>query len=263
MNMDIKAVINEEVKKLFENLEVYTIPQLAQMLANVKLQYQNSIPFLEKILWDEYKKNGDAGVEKAYAKMSGVEIESLRNGRYVFANLGGGSQPHYQTIRETLQGTNVKEKQDVLRHYIDILKATDGDNHELAITYFIILINFLDIEQQFSAEVQQAGKQLNANLNVEPLEDVDAVYKKFLELYDNHSKVRFAVETFDSVEPIRIYLQDHPEVYKELSEGVSEDLFESIERELKDVLQRGDIDEVEDNANHMPDEMPYIMEDLP
>ena len=402
--MDIKAVINEEVKSLFENLEIYSIPQLAQILANVKQQYQNAVPYLEKMLFDEYKKNGDAGVEKVYAKMSGVEIEALRNGRYVFGRTGGGGQPQLEAV-QNLQGNNVESisnKQDVLRQYIDVLKADSGNpNNDLAIIYFIILINFLDVERMFSDEIKQAGKQLNQNLNVEVLNTPEEVYKKFLELYDNYSKVKFAVETFDSVEPVRLYLQQHPEAYRELQEGlneeaatktpqeiadslekdpyydrwkanypetyeepihvnvdmkladeafkrdsnfyigpddkgignrkervmqtiedgslryapkvslsmshydvpvmsfddgrhrfavlrdlgvksinltfhhdsapyihllqrggVSEDLFESIEKELKDVLQRGDIDEVEDNANHTPDEMPYIMEDL-
>ena len=254
LSEDIVEIINEEVKSLFENLEVYTIPQLAQMLSNVKQQYQNAVPYLEKMLFDEYKKNGDAGVEKMYAKMSGVEIEALRNGRYVFGRTGGGGQPQLEEV-QNLQGKNVESisnKQDVLRQYIDVLKADSSNpNNDLAITYFIILINFLDIERMFSGEIKQAGKQLNANLNVEPLDDVEAVYKKFLELYDNHSKVRFAVETFDSIEPIRLYLKDHPEVYRELNEG-------DVKEKVVEVRQ-GMMNYIKQQLPQTPD---YILRDL-
>ena len=92
MNMDITTVIREEIKSLFENLEIYTIPELIQMLRR-KGEPEANLPILQDILWDEYKKGGDDAVVKAYAEMSGVEIEALRNGRYVFHNLTGGGNP--------------------------------------------------------------------------------------------------------------------------------------------------------------------------
>jgi len=90
--MDIKSVITEELKTLFENLEVYTIPQLAQMLSRLNYD-QNGIGIITKMLMDEYKKSGDQGVVDMYAKIAGVQIEALRNGRYVFAGLSGGGDP--------------------------------------------------------------------------------------------------------------------------------------------------------------------------
>lgn len=92
MYMNVLAVINEEVKKLFENLEVYTIPELAQALSTHGHAPEN-IKILEKMLFDAYKRGGDPAVVDAYAEMAGVEIEALRNGRYVFHNLTGGGEP--------------------------------------------------------------------------------------------------------------------------------------------------------------------------
>ena len=92
IDMDIKAIINEEVKTLFENLAIYTIPELAQMLERLNYD-QNGINIVTKMLMDEYRKAGDQGVVDMYAKIAGVEIEALRNGRYVFANLVGGGEP--------------------------------------------------------------------------------------------------------------------------------------------------------------------------
>ena len=90
--MDIKTIINEEIQELFENLEIYTIPQLAQTLS--KLDYdQNGINIVTNMLWDAYKEGGDDAVVDMYTKMAGVEIQALRNGRYMFANLTGGGEP--------------------------------------------------------------------------------------------------------------------------------------------------------------------------
>ena len=76
--MDIKAIINEEIKKF-----AYSIPDLADTL--VSQGYDKDV--LIKLFQNYYQKQGDAGVIRAYEDLTGVQIEALRNGRYVFANL--------------------------------------------------------------------------------------------------------------------------------------------------------------------------------
>lgn len=83
--MNIKSIINEEVKRLFEQ-DVYTIPELSQLLTR-QGHDKETIDILEKYLQDSYRKYGDKGVIQVYKEITGVEIQALRNGRYVFDNL--------------------------------------------------------------------------------------------------------------------------------------------------------------------------------
>jgi hypothetical protein len=73
----------------------------------------------------------------------------------------------------------------------------------------------LKIEKRFYSDVVKANKEINSFLVIEPLNNIESVYQKFLELYDNKSVVRYHVETFDNIEPIRLYLEKYPDFYKE------------------------------------------------
>ena len=97
---DILIIINEEVKKLFENLEVYTIPELAALMGSRMKHDANTVQIYTKMLWDAYKRGGDQAVVKMYTEIAGVEIEALRNGRYVFANLSGGGEDMLQELQD-------------------------------------------------------------------------------------------------------------------------------------------------------------------
>ena len=83
--MNIVNIISEEIQRLFEQ-EVYTIPELAKLMGRLG-HHEDSFQHLEKMLSDAYRKNGDKGVIDLFAQMAGVEIQALRNGRYMFANL--------------------------------------------------------------------------------------------------------------------------------------------------------------------------------
>lgn len=83
--MDIKTIINEEVKRLFEQ-DVYTIPELSKLLSR-QGHDPYAIEILQRHLFDKFKEEGDQGVINTYGEITGVEIQALRNGRYVFANL--------------------------------------------------------------------------------------------------------------------------------------------------------------------------------
>jgi len=103
--MDIKSIINEELKTLFENLEVYTIPQLAQLM-NTRMQHpESSTRIYQRMLQDAYRKGGDQAVIDMYTKLAGVQIEALRNGRYVFASLSGGGENQLEEVEDNANHT--------------------------------------------------------------------------------------------------------------------------------------------------------------
>ena len=112
---------------------------------------------------------------------------------------------------------NFTENQKRLREYIKILKENydlgyvkdDGggfNKFDLYIKYFIIIHNFLFLEDRYFDIVKLSNKEINKYLNLPKLESLDEVINKFNELYDTNSKVRFGVETLDSIEEIRILL---------------------------------------------------------
>ena len=110
---------------------------------------------------------------------------------------------------------DIDSKLKILKSYINILKNSEKklDDFYIQKKYFLILYNWLIIERMFYPDVVATNKELNKYLDLPKLNTVDEVLKKFTELYDNYGKVRFAVETFDSIESINQYLKAHPNVY--------------------------------------------------
>jgi hypothetical protein len=117
------------------------------------------------------------------------------------------------------KSVNFTENQKRLREYIKILKENydlgvikdEGGNYnkfDIIIRYFIIIHNFLYLEDRYFDVVKLSGKELNKYLKLSKLESLEDVINKFNELYDTNSKVRFGVETFDSIEEIRLLLND-------------------------------------------------------
>jgi hypothetical protein len=128
---------------------------------------------------------------------------------------------------------NKDEKLKSLKSYIYILKNSDSyieniglvDDSQLkkdsmnidtAINYFTIIHNFLIIERMYSSEVKQANKELNKYLQVKKMNNIDDVLEEFFKLYDINGKVRLAVETFGSIENIRVFLKNRESVYRTL-----------------------------------------------
>lgn len=114
---------------------------------------------------------------------------------------------------------NFTENQKRLREYIKILKENydlgvvkdDGGNYnkfDIIIRYFIIIHNFLYLENKYFDFVKLSGKEINKYLHLPKLETLEDVINKFNELYDTNSKVRFGVETLDSIEEIRLILPE-------------------------------------------------------
>tara|TARA_R110000772_G_scaffold141428_2_gene251079 strand:- start:41 stop:466 length:426 start_codon:yes stop_codon:yes gene_type:complete len=114
---------------------------------------------------------------------------------------------------------DIDDKLKRLRSYIHILDNTTkfGDvNADTAKVYFTIIHNFLVIERQFFPEVEAANKELNKYLKLKPLNGGEEVMAKFRELYDTKHPVRFSVETLDSIESIRKFIAERPNIYSKL-----------------------------------------------
>lgn len=114
---------------------------------------------------------------------------------------------------------NISDKLKLLKGYIHLLnnsEKNDDVNYDTAINYFRILHNFLIIERMFYPMVVKSNKEINKNLDIVKLDNENDVMEKFYELYDNNHNVKFGVETLDSIEKVRIYLKQHPNVYTEL-----------------------------------------------
>ena len=115
-------------------------------------------------------------------------------------------------INESL--LSASDKRLILRRYIKILKKQDPNffNIDIFLDYFIIIHNFLLLEEKFKDKVVISNKEINKYLDLENTTDVSKILDKAKELYDPKNKVRFAVETFDSIEEIRIYLKEHGDI---------------------------------------------------
>lgn len=110
---------------------------------------------------------------------------------------------------------DIDDKLSILRSYIHILKNSNSKDN-LAITYFIILHNFLIIERGFFDDVKLNGKEINKYLKLNKLNNEQEVYQKFLELYDVNNIIRNNIETMDSIDSIRDYLSKRPDIYRRL-----------------------------------------------
>ena len=89
---------------LNEQQQMYSIPQLAGLMGSRMKHDANTVQIYIQMLLDAYKEGGDDAVVNLYTKMSGVEIEAVSRGRYMFANLGGGGE-------DMLEGTGDKYAQ--------------------------------------------------------------------------------------------------------------------------------------------------------
>lgn len=91
--MDVKKIINEELLKFEEQQKfAYSIPDLAKLMERQGFDPEGQ-KILQDILMDAYRSDGDQGVIDKYAEISGVEIQAISRGRYVFDTLVGGSEP--------------------------------------------------------------------------------------------------------------------------------------------------------------------------
>ena len=129
------------------------------------------------------------------------------------------TESQYQKLKEIPFNINQKR----LREYIKLLKTNYDDGFideynkfEIMIIYFIIIHNFLFLENMFKDEVEINNKDLNKYLDLPKIENINTIEEVFKNLYNVNSPVRFAVETFDSIENINQFLKSNPNLYKKI-----------------------------------------------
>lgn len=110
---------------------------------------------------------------------------------------------------------DIDDKLSILKSYIHILNNSK-ENYDLAISYFIVLHNFLIVERGFFEDVKLHNKEINKYLKLEKLNNEKDVYNKFLELYDTYNIIRNNVETIHNIDSVGEYLSKRPELFREL-----------------------------------------------
>lgn len=138
-----------------------------------------------------------------------------------------------ETQLNKLKETPFNINQKILREYIKILKNNyndgfidDYNKFDIMITYFTIIHNFLFIEERFKNEVIISGKEINLFLNLPKLTSLSEVESEFHKLYDVNSKIRFSIETFDSIENIRKVLINNPKLFNKVYMNLNKVVFE-------------------------------------
>lgn len=118
-------------------------------------------------------------------------------------------------IYEQFINYDIDDKLSILKSYIYILKNSKKE-YNLAISYFIVLHNFLIIERQFFEDVKLHNKEINKYLKLEKLNNENEVYNKFLELYDVNNIIRNNIETLENIDSVGKYLSKRPELFRKL-----------------------------------------------
>lgn len=128
-------------------------------------------------------------------------------------------------LRES-QDSSYQYKQKILKSYIDLINK-DYESFEiedeggswnkwhLPKMYFIVLNNFLHVENMFLSDVVAANKELNSNLHLSKINSLDELFDVFNDLYQKNFKVRFSVETLDSIETVGLFLKNNRNLYSE------------------------------------------------
>lgn len=94
------------------------------------------------------------------------------------------------------------------KEYRDAYNTNDRENYDYWIKYLTIIHNSLLIEEKFKEEYIINGKEINKFLDLPNTTDFNEIIKLCKDYYDSGNKVRFGVETQDSIEEIRIYLSE-------------------------------------------------------
>ena len=97
-----------------------------------------------------------------------------------------------------------------IREYVKTLKTSDKFNpdiHDIWIRFLTALHNFLHIEEKFIDEVKLNNKEINKHLILPKTKDFDEIINICKKYYDNNNKVRFGLETLDSIEEVRNYIK--------------------------------------------------------
>jgi len=87
-----------------------------------------------------------------------------------------------------------------------IKNSPKHNNQDIYYKYVIIIHNFLHLEEKFIDEIKLNNKEINRFLDLSPSVEYIEIIEKIEEYYNNSSKVRFGIETLDSIEAVRLYI---------------------------------------------------------
>ena len=105
---------------------------------------------------------------------------------------------------------------DILRSLVDYLllltKSLKNENLRIQLSFFDSLASAITYELYFPEEIKSASKEILKHLgDLKPINDemteeekLAIIQSEFERLYDPNHPVRFAIETLDSVEEVRI-----------------------------------------------------------
>lgn len=192
----IKQILREETKGELNNRARYLLDVMRT--ASLKNLADGDIESMRKALKDveESGINWDKDVVKSikndYDQLM-VRAKSI---------IGGVDKP-------------LKYKLKTLRNYIKILNKEYSDS-DIIVRYFLIIHNFLIIENLYSDEIERVGKGLNKYLSLPDTNDISVIENLFKVYYDNYSKVRFSVETLDSIDEVRNFFNRNPNIFTKL-----------------------------------------------
>ncbi len=184
-----------------------------------------------KIIWTRLSninsfaisENGEYSIDStSFATGSNLEYYcSILNSRivYFYFKLGGviwGKDgikwfgDYFDKIPVLLPNNETKNIFDIKFSYLKIL--TDKQNFEIHYSFFQEVVDGIVFELYFPEEIKSAGKQIIKYLDdLKPItadmseeEKLAIILSEFERLYDPNHRVRFAIETLDSVEEVRI-----------------------------------------------------------
>jgi hypothetical protein len=79
--------------------------------------------------------------------------------------------------------------------------------YDFWVRYLTIIHNSLLIEERFENEFKISGKEINKFLNLKNTNDFSEIIELCNNYYDSNNKVRFGIETKDSIEEVRNYIK--------------------------------------------------------
>lgn len=187
--------------------------------------------FLEpKIIWIEISDRANfAYDEKGHILTNSAYFISGKNLKYLISVLNSSVSDYYffQITAKIAGGRKRYTKQYVEQIPIPVISKQQQTPHEMLVDYVILaktksddivyrffesLLDGIVFELYFSEEICSAGKEILKHLgdlkpitdNMSEEEKLAIIQSEFERLYDPNHPVRFAIETLDSVEEVRI-----------------------------------------------------------
>lgn len=82
----------------------------------------------------------------------------------------------------------------------------EKDENEVQYSWFTWCVKALLLEEIFDTEFIKAGKHILKHFNVPKVETVEDINIYFLEIYNVHHPIRNNIETMDSIQEVREYV---------------------------------------------------------